>query len=179
MKYTALVLGLILAAGGTQVARAGFDSSFTSNVSGQTFTYTLNTSHSVQHFESGDFMTIYDFGPASNIVAPAGWSATQALLGQTPSVIPTDDPGVLNLTLTYSGDPFVGDVTFSADTTSTGHTFQLNNAADRTHNTVGPQSELHTVWVPDLAAGSGVPEPASLGLLAAGFTALAFRRRKA
>ena len=59
-----------------------------------------------QRVEAGDYFTIYDFGSlivGSNL-QPADWTFSSSLLGITPAtVIPMDDPNVLNITWTYTG----------------------------------------------------------------------------
>lgn len=64
-----------------------------------------------QQVVSGNFFTIYDFSSISPIVtaAPAGWTFTTALVGNTPpDVVPVDSPTLFNITFTYTGATIVG-----------------------------------------------------------------------
>lgn len=80
---------------GTPAATAG----------GFTWNYSVNVTVD-QMVMPGDFFTIYDFGtfnPGSNL-QPAGWTFSSSLTGVNPTlVIPSDNPALLNLTWTYSG----------------------------------------------------------------------------
>jgi hypothetical protein len=74
---------------------------------GSDFTWNYSANVTVdQRVQAGDFFTIYDFGnfnPGSNI-QPGNWAFSSSLLGTNPSfVTPNDNPGLLNLTWTYTG----------------------------------------------------------------------------
>lgn len=74
------------------------------------WSYTANVTDQ-QNANTGDFFTIYDFGPfvASSATQPMGWTFTSSFLGTTPAKInPTDSPSILNLTWTYSGATIIG-----------------------------------------------------------------------
>jgi hypothetical protein len=94
-------------------ARADIIPTFTGATSsgGNTvWNYTIDITNG-QNVTSGDFFTIYDFGPflAGTGVQPSGWTLTSALLGVTPSQTrPADDPAILNLTWTYNGPTITG-----------------------------------------------------------------------
>jgi hypothetical protein len=74
------------------------------------WSYTIDIT-SGQNVTTGDFFTIYDFGPfiAGTAVQPSGWTLSSSFLGVTPSqTLPSDDPAILNLTWTYTGPTIVG-----------------------------------------------------------------------
>src|ERR1700719_2864432 len=67
--------------------------------------YTINIT-SDQQVTTGDFFTIYDFGPfiAGSNVQPSGWSFSFSLITIPPNgTKPPDSPTAENLTLTYTG----------------------------------------------------------------------------
>lgn len=72
-------------------------------VGGFTWNYSANVTID-QMVTKGDFFTIYDFGnfvSGSNL-QPTGWVFSSALVGiNPPLVLPTDNPGLANLTWTY------------------------------------------------------------------------------
>jgi hypothetical protein len=177
MKVLALA---VLAAVGLSAgaAQAGIDFAVAPIAGGETFTYTLNLT-SPAHLSTDDFATIYDFGPATNIVVPAGFIAYQSLTTVTPNVIPSDDPAILNLTIQYTGLPDLnGPIVFSADTTLTGTSYAVFNACYVNHIPAGQMSSADTVYVPALGESTGAPEPASLGLLGVGAIGLLIKRRR-
>ena len=110
-----LILSTLLASAvallGMNRAEAGFTVVLSGPATGTgPFTYSyaavINASDSVV---AGNFFRIYDFGgyvPGS-IAAPAGWTASVALLNPTPppNVVLThgDDPTISNLIFTYTG----------------------------------------------------------------------------
>ena len=69
-----------------------------------TWNYTANVTVD-QMVVTGNFFTIYDFGPFLSLSnhQPAGWTFSSSLTGTNPSlVVPTDNPALLNLTWTYT-----------------------------------------------------------------------------
>jgi len=132
---------------------------------------------------TGDFFTIYDFGPfiAGSNVQPSGWTLSSSLVGPTPSgVVPPDDPKVLNLTWTYSGPTIstssgIGPFSVTIAGTQT-NTFRSYFAAQATSNMSGKLNNVGRISVP-----APIPEPTTLSLLALGATGAAIRalrRRK-
>ena len=97
------ILGIATAVRGD--VNPNFDS-WTGNDTTTNWNYTINVTAG-QEIISGDYFTIYDFGnfiPGSNF-QPAGWTFASGLTGATPTGINTsiDNPGLVNLTWTYSG----------------------------------------------------------------------------
>ena len=67
--------------------------------------YTINIT-SDQQVMTGDFFTIYDFGPfvAGSATQPAGWTFSSSLVTTPPAnTNPPDNPSLANLTWTYAG----------------------------------------------------------------------------
>ncbi len=137
-----------------------YDASLTSSSSTQT------------QVQTGDFFTILDFGPATSISAPAGWSASQALVGPVGLFqAPPDSPTVLNLTFTYSGTAItammgqsvdLGD--FTAYSTGKGVITGYYSAQDHEYDSSSPGSydtsgNSSSVGVP---IGFGPPPPLPL-----------------
>jgi hypothetical protein len=82
----------------------------TSSGGNTVWSYTIDITNG-QNVTTGDFFTIYDFGPfmAGTGVQPSGWTLSSAFVGVTPSqTLPPDDPAILNLTWTYSGPAITG-----------------------------------------------------------------------
>jgi hypothetical protein len=69
---------------------------------GGTWTYDANFTFS--QVQDGDFFTILDFGDATFVSAPAGWTFSQSLVGPAvPNVTPADSAAYNNVTFTWSG----------------------------------------------------------------------------
>lgn len=166
-------------------ARAGFtiDLASTSPAGSNTQYNYIAAFNSVDLVTTGDFFRIYDFAgylPGS-ITAPAGWTASTALVNPTPppNVILShgDDPALVNLIFTYTGAAsLIGPLTiagFSAD--STINVVVTKDFVGRLTKGVGPSAgtpvdSVGDIGVPGLAGGPGlaVPEPASAALLGLG-----------
>jgi hypothetical protein len=143
--------------------------------------------------QTGDYFTIYDFGglvmgpgnSLSNVFAPAGWSVTSSMLGQTPSgTTPVDSSSVPNLTFTYTGPSMTGQAglgNFWAISS-----FNNSGTADFTslvQTAVGGRTEANitTTNVPVPSTVAQTPEPATwamfgLGLPVAGVAGWLRRR---
>ena len=106
-----LALGVTLLAANADIIPTLDPNPPSAAVSGFTWNYSANVTLN-QMVTTGDFFTIYDFGAftAGSNLQPAGWTFSSSLVGATPSgVIPTDNPSILNLTWTYSGEtPIIG-----------------------------------------------------------------------
>lgn len=129
--------------------------------------------------QSLDYFTIYDFGgrvPGGELV-PDGWALSVAVGGGTPDRLnPNDDPGVPNLTWTYTGPTVVtGQVglgNFWAVSSLGEDRGQLGAFTSQTHRTSDGQGErnLTETLVPTGPSGGppAVPEPGTLALVGLG-----------
>jgi hypothetical protein len=132
----------------------------------------------------GDYFTIYDFGGKvggphgvvagpEQISVPVDWTLTEALTGPTPNgTSPADDPGIVNLTFTYSGaNPIQGQqglgnfsaISIYGDSTTSDFT-------SITHRSVDGRAEANitSTDVPVPTAVERTPEPATLAMLGLG-----------
>jgi len=132
------------------------------------------------------FFTIYDFGGyiAGSIFAPAGWTATTQLVGQTPSgqIVP-DNASITNLVFTYNGAiaavPTIaaGPSGFGAQSTLSQvnlNGFFSYQAQKITNPTASDQGQGPT------SVPTAVPEPMSMTMLGGGLALigiLRFRRK--
>jgi hypothetical protein len=145
-----------------------------------------------QQVTTGDFFTIYDFGPfiSGSNVQPSGWTFSSSLVTAPPAgVTPPDDPTLLNLTWTYTGSatiptnstvgPFSVTVagTQFQEAPQTRAAFFAAQATRASGNDAG--SKINNVG--QVPVPVAVPEPTTLSLLAlgaAGAAAKALRRRR-
>jgi hypothetical protein len=157
------------------------------NVASGTWTYNVNLSGGSQ-VQNGDEFIIYDFGGyvGSSIAAPAGWTATaQLLTPPPPGVVLTnpDDPLTSNLlfvrnggTVINGGSSDIGLGSFSAGTSFTDTA--LDTFAYQDHTNANPNGPPGTGQAPiSVPSLGGIPEPATIGVLAGGLTLLTLRRR--
>jgi hypothetical protein len=139
---------------------------------------------------TGDYFTIYDFAGyvAGTEFAPAGWTTSVQLVGITP---PTqgvaDNPGVENITFTYTGIPTIfgpsfpegGVGAFGAESTfgteNPGGTY-----AAHSHKSNPGKADDDTVQENNghLVVPAAVPEASSLMLLATGLVPLGIMLRR-
>ena len=71
--------------------------------------YSINIT-SDQQVTTGDFFTIYDFGPfiSGSNTQPANWTFSSSLVTTPPTgTNPPDNPALANLTWTYTGSPTI------------------------------------------------------------------------
>ena len=151
--------------------------------------YTINIT-SDQQVTTGDFFTIYDFGPfiAGSAAQPTGWSFSSSLVTPPPSgTNPPDNPALANLTWTYTGSTTIPSNSHLGPFSVTQATSQFQEvpslqtgffAATATSNTGGGGKINNVGQVPVPAP---IPEPTTLCLLAlagAGSALRAIRRRK-
>ena len=137
--------------------------------------------------DAGDFFTIYDVGGisgASDASAPANWTITAQGLGiNPPTIVPPDDPAILNITFHYTG-PTIQTSGSNIDL-AVGRFFVITSAdnfsftgfqASQSHTQPGDveDSVAGSITVP----GSATPEPTTFLLLGAGLTAFGFVRRR-
>jgi len=153
--------------------------------------YTINIT-SDQQVTTGDFFTIYDFGPfiAGSNLQPTNWTFSSSLLTAPPSgTNPPDNPSLANLTWTYTGSATI------PTGTSVG-TFSVTMATPQFQQLPSTKNGYFAAMA-TRATGSGlgtkinnvgqvpvpipVPEPTTLSLLAlagVGSALRAIRRRK-
>jgi hypothetical protein len=150
--------------------------------------YTINIT-SGQQVMTGDFFTIYDFGPfvAGSAAQPAGWTFSSSLLTAPPAnTSPPDNPSLANLTWTYGG------VTIPSNTNLSG--FSVAQATSQFQQLPTTQSGFFAALATNSDNGGSkisnvgrvpvpvpIPEPTTLSLLAlagVGSAVRAIRRRK-
>ena len=180
----AIVAGLIAGLGVRAVNANPFNVNLVGNPSPLAngtflFNYELVLVGQTEQFTNGSYFTVYDFAGLVSGSAPAGWTFSSALTGQTPaSQAITESPVVPNLTFTYNGATPLADNTFSGfSAVSTMGGVQPGKFSLRgfdADSTPGPFEGNGVAGVP-------VPEPGTLGLLAIGFAGATFagaRRKK-
>ncbi|HZT41624.1 MAG TPA: PEP-CTERM sorting domain-containing protein [Chthonomonadaceae bacterium] len=184
---TGAVCGLALFAMGTSRADIIPElQTVANNGSGHyTWTYQVDLTND-EIIKRGSFFTIYDFAgfvSGSNF-QPANWVFSSAMTGKTPSkVTPTDNPGVPNLTWTYTG-PRTGpgplDLGLFGADSKYGKVQIGNFAAEATKYAPGkpgngkPVDNVGSIGVPQ----ASIPEPGSLALLLPGLAPLGLVLRK-
>ena len=164
---------------------------FTSPGSGTNtvWNYSINITTDEQ-VTTGDFFTIYDFGPfiAGSNVQPTGWTFSSSLVTAPPAnTNPPDNPGLANLTWTYTGATTITSGTHLGPFAVTQPTATFQEvpstqqgffAAKATRND-GSNSKISNVG--NVPVPVPVPEPTTMTLLAlagAGSALKAIRRRK-
>ncbi len=188
MKKTALLVGCLAA---IAAARGdiipvfnGTSPSGTNTVWGYQIDITSD-----QQVTTGDFFTIYDFGPfiSGSSVQPSGWTFSSSLVTPPPAgVNPPDDPSLLNLTWTYTGTTTIptGSTVGPFSVTVAGTEFQEVPATRASYfaaqgTRTGDGTKINNVG--QIPVPTAIPEPTTLSLLAlgaAGAAARALRRRK-
>lgn len=162
-------------------AEAGFTITLASVTGSGPYTYNYTAQITAgDEIRTGDFFRIYDFYgyvPGS-ISAPAGWTASTALVNPTPPpnvLIPLgDDPAVTNLIWTYTAAPTIVGPTTIFNFTAQSNLILVGN----TKNYVGrnTQGGGPTAGQPVDAVGEvrvpAVPEPTSLISTSLGVVAL-------
>jgi hypothetical protein len=70
--------------------------------------YSIAVDSNEQLIAGSSYFTIYDPAGLISASAPAGWTVSTALIGQTPPFNnPPDDPGLLNVTFSYTTGPTI------------------------------------------------------------------------
>ena len=185
------ILGL--AALGASVVAAYADviptlSSITQNGNDFTWNYSTNVNLG-QRIETGDFFTIYDFGPfiSGSAAQPSGWSFSSSLVTPPPSgTNPPDSPTLENLTWTYTGSATIPTGTSLGPFSVTQATSIFQEAPNTkpgffaaSATRAGNPSKINNVG--QVSVPVPVPEPTTLSLLAIagiGSAVRAMRRRK-
>jgi PEP-CTERM motif-containing protein len=138
-----------------------------------------------QQVTTGDFFTIYDFGPfiAGSNAQPAGWTFSSSLTtAPPPGVTPPDDPTLLNLTWTYTGSAPIptGSTAGPFSVTVAGTQFEEVPqtragyfAAMATRTTDPPNTKISNVG--RIPVPVPIPEPTTLSLLVLGGAGAAIR----
>ena|ERR1700694_5221071 len=173
-----VALGLMGFVAGMLSARADIIPSFigTSASGSNTFwSYSVNISDQ-QNVTTGDFFTIYDFGPfvAGSSSQPMGWAFTSSFLGPTPAKInPTDDPSLLNLTWTYNGPTIIGASPqgkgigpFSVTVLGGPTPLRSTDFAAQGTLAAGPNAGTKVGNVGRIPVPTAIPEPSTLALFA-------------
>lgn len=167
---------------GSPTAGPGSDFTFTYNL---VFATAVTNGVPDERLESGDFITLYDVGPAGFTptgTTPADITFSTALVGLTAAgTLPNDDPLAPNVTFTYTGGTLTADTTFVVTLTSPFNETRVDSFTGTDTRNSGAQagtkvSQLGVVTVP----GAAVPEPASIvlmGLGGLGVVGLARRKR--
>lgn len=183
------VVGLATLIGASQ-AKAGFTITLDTVGGAGPFTWSYRAQiNAGDEIRTGDFFRIYDFYgyvPGS-IVAPAGWTASVALLNPTPPpnvLVPLgDDAAVFNLIWTYTGTATIAGPTtlfgFSAQSLYSASSNNQKNYVGRNTQASGPNAGQAVDVVGNVTVPN-VPEPTSMISLGLGIVALGFyARRKA
>jgi hypothetical protein len=193
MKKILSLLGCLVA---ITVVRGDIIPTFTGTSPGSgtntTFNYQIDITTD-QQVTTGDFFTIYDFGPfiAGTNMQPAGWTFSSSLVTPPPSgVNPPDDPTLENLTWTYTGSatiptgsnlgPFA--VTKATSQFQEGPQLSLSYFAARATRSTDPVgTKIDNAGRISVPAPVPIPEPTTISLLvfgALGAATRAIRRRK-
>ncbi len=145
--------------------------------------YTANVTID-QKVTAGDYFTIYDFGsllPGSN-VQPAGWTFSSLLIGTTPAtVLPKDNPNILNLTWTYngatpiSGSAFLGTFSVVSTTNQLRTDYFTAHATRASGSTKIDNIGFVSVPVPEMSALSPIIGVCGFGAI--GYLSSLLRRR--
>ena len=139
-----------------------------------------------EEMRAGDFVTVYDVGTPGaggtfvSARTSADWTTTTSLVGVNgPQTQPNDDPGLMNVTFTYTGVPLSEDLTFIYfEIVSTAGGLVLDDYTSQRTDAAGADAgtkigEVGRVLVP------AVPEPGVLTLVALGAALLLPRGSRA
>jgi PEP-CTERM motif len=174
VKYFALPLAAVLAA---QLASADIIptlDSVTPNGINFNWNYQVNVTLD-QNVLTGNYFTIYDFGPILASTIPTGWALTTSTTGTTPAQVVPIDSALLNLTLTRTGGLVAGPSSLGIFTfvSSSGAMGVSDFAALATRST-GPQigspiANIGSITTP-IPSGqdTATPEPATFALIGLG-----------
>lgn len=186
MKKAAIaIIGLFAAVG---LAHGDIIPSFTGTSPSGTNTvwgYKIDIT-SNQQVTTGDFFTIYDFGPfiSGSNVQPSGWTFSSALVTPPPSGISVpDNPSLENLTWTYTGSTTIptgsslGPFSVTQATTQFQESPQTTSsyfAAQATRDS-GDHAGTKINNVGRIPVPVPIPEPSTLSLMLIGLAGAASR----
>lgn len=143
-----------------------------------------------QQVTTGDFFTIYDFGPfiAGSNTQPAGWTFSSSLSASAPpNTNPPNDPTLADLTWTYTGSATIPTGTNLSGFSVMQATSQFQEVPSTRNGYFAAQATRVTAEgskisnVGQIPVPVPVPEPTTLSLLAlagAGSVLRKIRRRK-
>jgi len=151
------------------------------------FSYTVSVAAD-SRVNTGDYFTVYDFNGyiAGSEFAPADWTSSVQLLGITPpSQIVLDNPGVVNITFTYTGAATIlgpatigGVGAFGADSTMCGENVSGQYASSAHKNNPGKADDNTPQQNQGFLVTPAVPETSSLMLLVPGLVPLGMMLRR-
>jgi hypothetical protein len=149
------------------------------------WTYSLSVTAN-QKVATGNYFTIYDFGPVVASVLPTGWSLTQNLTGTTPPfTLPTDNASVKNATLVYNGaTALTGGMSLgsfvltSASALGVPGMYVGYGTLTSGANAGSGLANIGSTSVPVQTGSLVTPEPSSLLLLGLAFPAFALLKRR-
>ncbi len=150
-----------------------FDSAFAFG-NNSVWNYSLDIAAQTQ-VQTGDFFTIYDFGnfiPGSNS-QPVGWALSSSNVGETPGkTLPTDNPGLLNLTWTYDGPTITGEAldlgAFRVTVVGPVSMLRVSQFAAQSTRSDGPNAGTKLQNIGAIPVPVAIPEPGTVALLALG-----------
>jgi hypothetical protein len=184
-RFTVGFLALAASACFGTAARASLIPINITGVVGGAYTYNVDfaSTAGAEAIQSGDWVTLYDVGPAGGVnalVAPTGWTTTTQLTGTTPLSLMgasgiIDDPTLTNVVFTYIGSALTSSTTFTGFSftvpSSTGSRSGVFTSEDQVISATN-LDQLGSVTMPSIA-----PEPASVASIVAVAGVAVSRRR--
>jgi hypothetical protein len=178
----------ILFAIGAQLASANIIPSLDSiTPNGINFNWNYQVDVTVdQDVLTGNFFTIFDFGPVLGSTLPSGWALGLANIGTTPgAILPTDSPLIQNLTVTRTGGTIggpanLGIFTFVSSSGGLGYSDFAGMGTRNSGPLAGtPIANIGTISTPIQSdVDVATPEPATFALIGLGLLTLNFVARR-